>query len=65
MAYIIIEVEKTNRRFQLCAEILGKKCVFPSIERDKNGVKYFSDRWQEALTSQKSAKNCQKTHLVF
>lgn len=25
MAYIIIEVEKTDRRFQLCAEILGKK----------------------------------------
>ena len=48
MAYTIKQVEKITGVSCYTLRFWAKKGVFPSIERDKNGVKYFSDsdvRW--------------------
>ena len=48
MAYTIKQVEKLTGVSCYTLRFWAKKGVFPSIERDKNGVKYFSDsdvRW--------------------
>ena len=50
MAYTIIEVEKLTGVSSYTLRFWAKKGLFPFIERDKNGVKYFSDsdvRWVE------------------
>lgn len=55
MAYTIIEVEEQTGISSYTLRFWAKKGLFPFIERDKHGVKYFSDkdiewaRWIEWL----------------
>lgn len=57
MAYTIIEVERQTGISSHTLRFWIKKGLFPFIQRDKNGVKYFSQRdvdwalWVECLRS--------------
>lgn len=57
MAYTIIDVERKTGISSHTLRFWVKKGLFPFIERDKNGVKYFSQRdvgwaeWIECLRS--------------
>ncbi len=44
MAYTIIEVEKKTNISSHTLRFWAKKGLFPFIQRDKNGVKYFSNK---------------------
>lgn len=44
MAYTIIEVERKTGNPSRTLRFLADKGVFPYVEKDKNGVRYFSEK---------------------
>ncbi|WP_104697494.1 MULTISPECIES: MerR family transcriptional regulator [unclassified Helicobacter] len=70
MAYTIIEVERQTGISSHTLRFWIKKGLFPFIQRDKNGVKYFSQRdidwalWVECLRSMQMSLEDIKKYIL-
>lgn len=71
MAYTIIEVERKTGISSHTLRFWIKKGLFPFIERDKNGVKYFNQKdiewaiWVECLRSMQMSLEDIKTYILL